>query len=153
MYDIRLCYNIRTLFSYLYSHIIVSFYSIDIHLSGANPIEMPDIYVSAYKYIYKRKSWCNYVETSILTMAVLDAYPRFTGPQGRTIAWMIGGTSLFVFTSMMLLRDEIKEHRGNVAVHEPSPGPYITKDAIAVVARPAKNANVKGSMPSASQWV
>ncbi|PPQ63401.1 hypothetical protein CVT24_005666 [Panaeolus cyanescens] len=87
-------------------------------------------------------------------MAVADAYPRFSGPQGRMIAYMIGGTSLLLFSSMILLRDEIRQHRGNVAVHEPAPGPdYISKDAISVVARPAKNANMKGARPTASQWV
>ncbi|KAF9477760.1 hypothetical protein BDN70DRAFT_880774 [Pholiota conissans] len=80
----------------------------------------------------------------------------FSGPQGKTILGIVAGSAVLTYFAILNVQRDVKDREGNVAIHrEPQrPGPdYISKDALEAVARPAKNSNVKGSQPTASQWV
>ncbi|KDR67985.1 hypothetical protein GALMADRAFT_257534 [Galerina marginata CBS 339.88] len=73
--------------------------------------------------------------------------PAFNNPKLKNFAIVAGGATLVLFAVLGIKKD-IEKKETNLARND-----YKSTDALSVSHRPAKNANTKGSTPTASKWV
>ncbi|KJA15255.1 hypothetical protein HYPSUDRAFT_48573 [Hypholoma sublateritium FD-334 SS-4] len=74
-------------------------------------------------------------------------YPPLNTPQGKKIFALTAATGIVAYYALFGGKRDVQASEEK---HKPLTSTnYVTTDALSSVPRPAKNANVKGSMPSA----